>query len=97
MKIYVDHYRYDVDGELWFSGDAKRKGVKLLPFGGITFVDIEDENGVILSSGSAICSMLDGYNKKIGRMIATGRALKDLGYDKETRKRAASAGGSLTL
>jgi hypothetical protein len=48
------------------------------PRGGVTKVFIEDENGDVQASGTAFCSMADNFCRKIGRKIATGRALKRL-------------------
>lgn len=38
-----------------------------------------DENRTVLSTGQAFCSTNDDFNKKIGVMIALGRASKALG------------------
>ena len=50
----------------------------VLPQGGATVVTVEDDHGN-RATGVAMCSSRDNYNKKIGRMIATGRAKKELG------------------
>ena len=47
-----------------------------LPFGGATYCILEDENQDILAFGYAVCSEQDNFNKKLGRTIALGRALK---------------------
>lgn len=97
MKIYVDHWRYDEKGNLFLTSTAKRRKVSLSPRGGITTVSVIDNDGNEIAYAGAQCSMMDNYSKKIGRMIAIGRALKQLGYDKETRKRTASQGAPITL
>ena len=50
----------------------------ILPKGGRTTAFITDNEGVELASGWADCSKKDVYDKKLGRMIATGRLLKAL-------------------
>lgn len=50
------------------------------PRGGRTMVEIYSvEEEAPVAVGMARCSLKDNYNKKIGRDIATGRALKELG------------------
>lgn len=53
---------------------------ELLPWGGRTTVEIfADEKAVEpLAVGVAECSEFDNYNRKIGRNIALGRALKQI-------------------
>ena len=43
--------------------------------GGVTICFVPEEDDY-MSVGIAVCSPLDPYNKKIGRQIALGRALK---------------------
>jgi hypothetical protein len=47
----------------------------------ITRCIVQDENGNV-GVGTAICSYLDSPNKKTGRTIAYGRALKALAHNK---------------
>ena len=46
------------------------------PRGGLTEARIFDEHGNLVATGSAVCSPKDQFNKRIGRMIALGRALQ---------------------
>jgi hypothetical protein len=59
---------------------------KLLPSprGGRTYCYLEDESNVPVVTGVAYCSKEDQYNKKIGRAISLGRALK--AYDEYVRE-----------
>ena len=52
------------------------------PRGGLTVVDIILDDGRTYT-GTATCSMRDNYNKRIGRAIAIGRALKDMEADEQ--------------
>lgn len=49
----------------------------ILPNGGMTTARIELPDGRV-ATGEARCSVRDNYNRKIGRDIAIGRALKSL-------------------
>jgi hypothetical protein len=48
-----------------------------LPKGGVTVAEITTTEGV-LARGWARCSQLDNFSRSKGRLIATGRALKNL-------------------
>jgi hypothetical protein len=48
--------------------------------GGVTLASIFDSDGVIVAQALAACSPHDNFNKRIGRDISLGRALKKL-YD----------------
>lgn len=80
MRIIVHHYRRLTDGSYWSQFDLRQRGLmdRLDPRGGETLVQVYDDDGQWLASGSAHCSDLDNYNKKLGRLIATGRAMKGL-------------------
>ena len=53
----------------------------ILPCGGRTIAFISDDENLPINMGIADCSYKDTYNKKLGRMIATGRLLKKIGLD----------------
>ena len=53
---------------------------KILPTGGQTIAYIELEDGKQIK-GYADCSIKDTYNKKLGRIISTGRLKKELGVE----------------
>ena len=46
--------------------------------GGVTICQLYDADGLPIVTGTAVCSKLDTYSKKRGRVIAKGRALKVL-------------------
>lgn len=93
LKTHFTHLRlHTKDAELLKNLDPQSR-VSILGFyaapkheiefelshrGGVTICDIFDEEGNCLSTGMAICSPLDNFNKKIGRDISLGRALKEL-------------------
>lgn len=55
------------------------RGGEILPLdprGGTTICYLEDEENNVLSRGYATCSKTEQYNKRIGRLISQGRALK---------------------
>jgi hypothetical protein len=66
------HYRY-------YAGmryPALRLGrEKPQPKGGETLVQIETRKGEVLGVGWADCSKADNYSRRLGRLIAAGRAL----------------------
>jgi hypothetical protein len=82
MKTKVTHWRtvFTEETELTLPTSLLRNhGLlsKVDPRGGFTTVELVDRDKKVY--GVAYCSEKDNYNKKIGRMIATGRAMKDLG------------------
>jgi len=81
-KVEVLHYRkwQDPDyGFTYFSDIPLSKDDVLLPRGGKTEAIIyKKKNKRVLAHTLARCSERDNYNKKLGRMIAVGRALKQL-------------------
>lgn len=56
----------------------KKLGGKPSPKGGTTTVTLTDATGTLLASGSAFCSQLDNFDRKLGTRIALGRALKEM-------------------
>ncbi len=50
----------------------------ILPKGGKTTAFITDKEGIELAAGWSDCSKKDVYNKKLGRIISSGRLLKKL-------------------
>lgn len=82
MKVQVTHYRkIPVLGVPIPSYDIKKEGLTKFmdPRGGITRVRLYDpKTKDILAEGVAHCSDRDNYSKKLGRLIATGRAMKQL-------------------
>lgn len=77
-KVDINHIR--VVSEL---SEAQKKFTKreysLNSKGGITTAHIYDDFDKEISSGVAYCSMKDNYNKKLGALIALGRAKKAAG------------------
>lgn len=49
------------------------------PRGGATFCSVLDADDHVVARGSAFCNAKDNFNKRIGRDIALGRALKKAG------------------
>lgn len=93
LKAKVVHRRY-VEGNslaLFTDQEIRSDGMKRRPKGGLTEAFIVDEKGDPLvvgtkengepdvAEGIALCSLADNYNRRIGRDIAVGRALKKLG------------------
>ena len=73
-------YEASADGTTWLSRkQAVEAGIYDPPLakGGMTIVMIETPNGARFV-GASTCHERDNFNKAIGRMIATGRALKQL-------------------
>lgn len=78
QKVNVSHLRAVKDGLLMTSYYWHKHELEPNPRGGLTIVHILDKDGNMLARGTARCSELDQYNKKIGRSIALGRALKKM-------------------
>jgi len=69
-EVKVRHNRlYDDDTRL-----------SMLPKGGNTVVEVFGGNGQVLATGESKCRPDENYNRRIGREIALGRALKQLGW-----------------
>jgi hypothetical protein len=50
------------------------------------YIDVlVDEDYALLSTGQALCSASDIFEKAIGRKVSLTRALKNAGFDRETR------------
>jgi hypothetical protein len=81
MKTKIMHYRVDSE-----TGDVARsytlKGRKIEPRGGYTYARVTDDWGDG-ADGFAVCSRKDNFNKKIGRQIAVGRAMKQLNVSRK--------------
>ena len=60
------------------QGDKMDSGRTLDPRGGETWARVFDADGEHLTIGIAVCNEKDNYNKRIGRNISLGRALKNL-------------------
>ena len=78
-KIKYIHDRNWAD----LSTDEMHMGCEpyILPKGGTTVAFITDNDGNILHEAYAVCSVKDTYNKRLGRIISTGRLLKHLGLN----------------
>lgn len=64
-----------------FSHNRRRSSAHVIePRGGVTTAYIYEDKveGRVLATAQAHCSDEDNYNKKIGRQISLGRALKKL-------------------
>lgn len=87
-KIDPPNYETIVERVVTFSaklddGDLATELVQLLKGapaakGGMTLVDVVDGEGNVLAQGAAPCSKKDNYDRRKGRTIALGRALKAL-------------------
>lgn len=76
--VKVRHFRRVGDNPNFLTMyDIRESGLTPSPQGGRTEVSIEMPDGSSVS-GVAECSDRDNYNRNIGRLIATGRALKNL-------------------
>ena len=59
--------------------------------GGRTYADVYDPKDNLVASGIAIVHPKDNYNKKIGREVSLGRALKTLGAKEESNRQASTS------
>lgn len=78
MRPRVTHMRACVNdqGEEYYATwqTARDNNLTIKGNGGITEVQLVDDNGNILSEANAFCSDKEGFNKGLGRLIATSRA-----------------------
>lgn len=77
-RVVVHHLRrFDGTNGLWTRYGAIRNGIYGSPLakGGLTLVQIEFTDGTV-ARGSAQCSLLDNYDRKIGRTLASNRAMQ---------------------
>lgn len=83
--VKVKHFRRVGDDPNFLTMyDIRESGLTPSPQGGRTEAVVKTVDGRE-ALGVAECSNLDNYNRTIGRLIATGRALKELngGYPVE--------------
>lgn len=81
IEVWVDYYRIPAgQDEILASRLIRHEGLGFEPRGGLTTVSLS-LNGFPVAYGDAWCSPRDNFNKKIGRLIALGRAVK---YARET-------------
>ena len=79
FELEVTHFRqYQIPetGTPYLSDIPLNPDDELCPHGGLCLVDVFDKDKNWITCADALCSQKDNYNKKIGRLIATGRALK---------------------
>ena len=77
FTVIYDHERPYVVGNMLVVG-FRVNGQQPLPRGGCTVATILDADRNLVAFGEATCHERDNYNRRIGRMIALGRALKNL-------------------
>lgn len=79
--VYAHHrFRRDTGSlDKYIRHGEDRSHWKPAERGGLTVCVIVDEADHVLGTGTAECSIKDAYNYRIGRLIASGRALKDAG------------------
>ena len=75
MKIEHEGHEYKIK---WVHVRPHNGNDEILPRGGTTIARTEKSDGTTIER-QANCSVKDTYNKKLGRVIATGRLLKALG------------------
>jgi hypothetical protein len=68
-KVRYVHFRHLVDGKIHSKG-------------GVTLAFLSREDGSIIAKGEHIV-LGESFNKKLGRIIATGRLLKQLGLPRK--------------
>jgi hypothetical protein len=58
--------------------ELRAANVSPAPRGGCTYAELYDADDRLLAAATAVCSDQDQFNRRIGRDIALGRALKNL-------------------
>lgn len=91
MIAHIKHFRYyrsPLRGIKDTLSPTPIPGFSLLPKGGKTVVRLEDEEtGALVGIGMSTCNKTDSYNKTVGRVIATSRAIESGLNSVETGKR----------
>jgi hypothetical protein len=82
MKTKIVHYRWEDSEYNDLLPSYMLKGRRIKPQGGYTYACVMDDSGRV-ANGMAVCSFKDNYNKKIGRQIAVGRAMKQLNVSRK--------------
>lgn len=80
--ITEDGTRYRVRHERRYAFGITRSAAMNPPplaKGGRTVVQIIDESGAVVVEAEARCRSNENYNRRLGRTIALGRALKKMG------------------
>ena len=78
FEVRISHTRRATNGDIYAPAELLRKiGMTISPRGGRTVAHLV-KNGEIVVSGVAKCGPRDNFNRRIGRDIAIGRALKEL-------------------
>jgi len=75
-KIHIHHFRRYKGVEGYIQKSEDMNGHQIRPNAGLTEAWLVDDEGKLVSYGEAKCGKRDNFSKKIGRNIATGRALK---------------------
>jgi len=73
----IDETKAWAHTELSSLHQIRASGWDVFPLGGTTIAEVWDGDEIV-AIGEAVCSDRDNYNKKIGRRISLGRALKQL-------------------
>ena len=76
-KVKVRHNRVPKSGIKLDAGEALSP-CGFAPKGGSTEVNIYDQQNELVTGYTAFCCPKDQYNRKIGKNIALGRALKQV-------------------
>lgn len=71
-----DHTPGNVEIRLFPTDQLAKQGREPHPCGGKTIARILREDGTVLAEGEARCCPRDSFNRKVGRQISLGRALK---------------------
>lgn len=81
QRFFIKEYgRMRMPDELVLAGEhhGREKYGTPLGRGGFTTCSLVDAAGYVVAQGHAECHENDNFNRKLGRTIALGRALKDL-------------------
>lgn len=78
VRLKVKHLRMPA---MLTVRELRANGVEPSPKGGLTVVQIFRED-TLIAQGEAWCSLKDNYSRRLGRTIATGRAVKRIGKEK---------------
>jgi len=77
-KVKVNHYRNVEENRLmWKPYKIRELGLTFAPHGGSTMIELEAPDGR-RGNGTSLCSRCDNFNRRVGVLIALGRALDQM-------------------
>lgn len=78
LKRIVQHEYYGQPESITYVGDKGKKITRYFTSKTVVLLEKEKKKGYTVGVGESKCSVVDHFNKRLGRVIATGRAYKQV-------------------